>query len=83
MRKFTAGIHKRYTIEAAEKLRGFERPVRFAWAPEDRFFKLSHAERLAAIVPDARIELVDDAKTFVSLDQPERVAELIGEFAAT
>ena len=83
VRKFTAGAHKRYTIEAAEKLRGYERPVRFAWAPEDRFFKLSHAERLAAIVPDARIELVDDAKTFVPLDRPERVAELIGEFAAT
>ena len=82
-RKVTAGIDKRYTIEAAEQLRGFERPVRFAWAPEDRFFKLDHAERLAAIVPDARIELVDDARTFVSLDRPERLAEVIGGFAAT
>ena len=59
--KFTAGIHKRYTLEAAERLKSFERPVRFAWATEDRFFKLSQAERLAAIVPDARIEKVADA----------------------
>ena len=81
--KFTAGMHKRYTLEAAEKLRGFERPVRFAWAPEDRFFKLADAERLAAIVPDGRIERIADAKTFVPLDQPGRVAELIAEFART
>jgi pimeloyl-ACP methyl ester carboxylesterase len=79
-RKFTAGAHKRYTIEAAEKLRSFERPVRFAWAPEDRFFKLAHAERLAAMLPDARIEQVADARTFVPLDQPARVAELVAEF---
>ncbi len=79
-RKFTAGVHKRYTIEAAEKLRVFERPVRFAWAPDDRFFKLAHAERLAAMLPDARIERVADARTFVPLDQPARVAELVAEF---
>jgi pimeloyl-ACP methyl ester carboxylesterase len=79
-RKFTVGIHKRYTIEAAERLAGFERPTLFAWAPEDRFFKLSHAQRLAAVIPDARIETIADAKTFVALDQPERLAEVIGDF---
>jgi len=81
-RAFTAGIHKRYTLDAAEKLRGFERPVRFAWAAEDRFFKLAQAERLAALVPDGRVERVSDALTFVPLDQPGRVAELIAGFAA-
>ena len=33
------------------------------------------------MVPDSRIETVDDAKTFVPLDQPRRVAELIAEFS--
>jgi pimeloyl-ACP methyl ester carboxylesterase len=80
--KFTAGVHKRHTLEAAERLRSFERPVRFIWAPEDRFFKLAKAEQLAAMLADARIERVDDAKTFVPLDQPQRVAELIREFCA-
>jgi pimeloyl-ACP methyl ester carboxylesterase len=78
--KFTAGVHKRHTLEAAERLRTFERPVRFIWAPEDRFFKLAKAEQLAAMVPDARIETIADAKTFVPLDQPQRVAELVAEF---
>ena len=78
--KVTAGMNKRYTLEAAEKLAGFDRPVLFAWAPEDRVFKLSYAQRLAERIPDARIETISDAKTFVSLDQPQRLAELIGTF---
>jgi pimeloyl-ACP methyl ester carboxylesterase len=80
--KLTAGVHKRHTLEAAERLRTFERPLRFIWAPEDRFFKLSNAEKLAAMVPDSRIETVADAKTFVPLDQPRRVAELIAGFSS-
>ena len=54
--------------------------MRFVWATEDRFFKLAHAQRLAAIVPDSRIVEVAGAGTFVPLDQPRRVAELIAEF---
>jgi pimeloyl-ACP methyl ester carboxylesterase len=80
--KVTAGMHRRYTLEAAEKLAGFDRPTLFAWAPEDRIFKLSYAERLAETIPDARIETIEDAKTFVPLDQPQRLAELIGSFVA-
>jgi pimeloyl-ACP methyl ester carboxylesterase len=80
-RKLTIGMHKRYTIEAAEKLRSFERPVRFVWGVEDRLFKLSHAERLAAIVPDAEIAEIADAKTFSPLDQPEAVADAIAKLA--
>lgn len=79
-RKFIGAAHKRQTIEAAERLRSFERPLRFAWGTDDRFLKLAHAERLAAIVPDARIEPIADAGTFVALDQPARVAELIAGF---
>jgi pimeloyl-ACP methyl ester carboxylesterase len=78
--KVTAGMNKRYTLEAAEKLARFDRPTLFAWAPEDRIFKLSYAERLAETIPDARIETIEDAKTFVPLDQPQRLAELIGTF---
>lgn len=74
------GIDKRQTLAAAEGLRSFERPLRLAWAREDRFFKPGHAERLAAVAADSRIEWIDDAGTFVPLDRPERVAELIAGF---
>jgi pimeloyl-ACP methyl ester carboxylesterase len=79
--RFLAAIDKRYTLEAAEKLSGFDRPVLIAWAPEDRFFPREHADRLAEILPDARIEEVPDSYTFVSEDQPELVARLVGDFA--
>jgi pimeloyl-ACP methyl ester carboxylesterase len=76
------GISPRYTLEAAEKLRSFPRPVLIAWAPEDRFFKFAHAVRLASLLPDARLETIDDSRTFVPEDQPERLASLIGAFLA-
>jgi hypothetical protein len=31
-------------------------------------------------MPDARLERIPDSKTFVSIDQPERLAEAIGAF---
>jgi pimeloyl-ACP methyl ester carboxylesterase len=74
------GIDAKDTLAAAEKLRDFDRPTLIAWAPEDRFFKLRFAERLAQAIPDARLERIEDSYTFVSEDQPERVAELIREF---
>lgn len=79
-RKLTVGMNKRHTLAAAEKLRAFERPVRFAWGVRDRFFKLSHAQRLAEIVPDAKIIEIPDARTFSPLDRPDAVAEAIASF---
>jgi pimeloyl-ACP methyl ester carboxylesterase len=81
-KKVTAGMNKRHTLEAAEKLRGSDLPILLAWAPGDRFFPLSYAKRLAAEAGNARIVEVPDAKTFVPLDQPGRLADLIAEFAA-
>jgi pimeloyl-ACP methyl ester carboxylesterase len=74
------GLDARYTLEAAERLREFRRPVLIAWAPEKDFFKWEHAERLARTFPDARLERIDDSYTFVSEDQPQRLAGLIRKF---
>jgi pimeloyl-ACP methyl ester carboxylesterase len=76
-------IDSRHTQEAAERLRSFDRPVLIAWATEDKVFPLEHAHRLAALLPDARVEEIEDSYSFVPEDQPERLAELIGEFAGT
>jgi pimeloyl-ACP methyl ester carboxylesterase len=81
-RKVLAGIDKRYTLEAAARLCDFGGPTMLAWATEDRFFKPRFAERLAADIPGSRLEWIDDSRTFVSEDQPERLAALIGEFAS-
>jgi pimeloyl-ACP methyl ester carboxylesterase len=74
------GLDKRLSNEAADKLGGFHRPALIAWAREDRFFPPADAEALAEDLPNARLEWIDDARTFVSEDQPERLAELIAGF---
>jgi pimeloyl-ACP methyl ester carboxylesterase len=78
--KVLRGIDKRQTLDAAERLRTQGLPLLLAWAPQDRGFKLRYAERMAAEVPGARLERIDDAFTFVPVDQPERTAQLIAAF---
>ncbi len=80
-KKVTVGMNKRYTLEAAQKLRGSELPVLLAWAPDDRLFKLASAKRLAAEIPNASLVEIPDSSTFVPLDQPRRLADEIAAFA--
>jgi pimeloyl-ACP methyl ester carboxylesterase len=83
LKKVTVDMNKRYTLEAAAKLRGSQLPIRLLWAPGDRFFPISYAERLAGEAGNAQVVPIPDAKTFVPLDQPERVATEIAEFAGS
>jgi pimeloyl-ACP methyl ester carboxylesterase len=53
-----------------------------SWGKDDRFFPVKLAERLAAAIPGARLELIEDAVTFVPEDQPERLATAIARFIA-
>ena len=78
--RFLRTVHRRHTLAAAEKLGEFDRPVLLAWAQEDRVFPISLAERLAERLPDATIAPIDDSLTFVPLDQPEVLADLIVDF---
>jgi pimeloyl-ACP methyl ester carboxylesterase len=79
--RFLRAIDKRDTLEAAERLRSFDKPALIVWASEDRVFPPEHARRLAELLPDARLEEVGDSYSFVPEDQPERLADLIDGFA--
>jgi len=81
-KKLLNGLDSSATLDAAAKLTGFDRPVLLVWGREDRFFPYEHAERLAALFPDARLVGVDGARTLVSEDRPEAVAAAIREFLA-
>lgn len=81
--KFTRGMSKSYTLAAAQALRGSQLPILLAWAPGDRYFPISYAERLAGEAANARLVRVEGAATFVPLDQPQRLAEEIAQFAPT
>jgi pimeloyl-ACP methyl ester carboxylesterase len=80
LRKFLRAVDKRYTLEAARTLRGFDKPVLLAWAGDDKLFPLDYPRRFADELPDARLEVIPDSYTFVPEDQPALLAEKIAAF---
>lgn len=78
--RFMGGFDPKFTLEAIERLRSYDRPVLIAWSQDDRFFPTAHAERLAGDIPGARLEWIEDAYTFSMQDQPERLADLVAGF---
>jgi pimeloyl-ACP methyl ester carboxylesterase len=80
VRRFLNGFDPAETLDAAAKLTAWDRPALIAWSADDRFFPPEHGERLAKLIPGARFELIEGARTFSPEDQPERLAELIGAF---
>jgi pimeloyl-ACP methyl ester carboxylesterase len=75
-------VDPRYTIELAEKLKTFDKPVLLAWGEDDKLIPLDYARRFAADVPNARLEVIPDSRTFVPEDQPEALADAIGSFVS-
>jgi pimeloyl-ACP methyl ester carboxylesterase len=81
MKKLARTVSNRYTLEAADKLRDFDKPVLLLWAADDRwFFPAELGERLRDLFPNARLEMVEDCYVFVPEDQPELVAARIEDF---
>jgi len=68
------------TNAAADRLPRFDKPALIAWAEDDRVFPVADAHKLAADLPQGRVELVEDAYTFAMEDNPERLAALIAGF---
>ncbi len=79
--KLLKGVRKRDLLDAAARFKDFDKPVLMAWGTEKDFFKVTDAERLARDFPQGRLEKIDDSYTYVSEDQPERLAKLIAELA--
>lgn len=78
--KLVRAISTRHTLRAAAELNRFDKPALIAWGLDDRLFPLSHGHRLSRLLPQGRLEVIEDAGAFVSEDQPERLAELIARF---
>ncbi|HEV3095694.1 MAG TPA: alpha/beta hydrolase [Candidatus Dormibacteraeota bacterium] len=82
LRRFTASMKQESTLRAAERLPHFTQPALIAWSEDDAFFPVQDGERLAATLPNARLEVITGARTFSMIDQPDRLADLIAEFAS-
>ena len=82
LRAVLRGMSGAVTLAAAEANRDFPRPVLIAWGEDDRLFPRRLGERLAADLPHARLVDLPDCAAFAALDQPELLAELIGQALA-
>jgi pimeloyl-ACP methyl ester carboxylesterase len=82
LRRLLLAVDTRYTFEAAESLRGFDKPALVLWADGDKLFPRDHGKRLAELLPQGRFELISHSRTFVSEEQPERLASVVRDFLA-
>jgi pimeloyl-ACP methyl ester carboxylesterase len=78
--RVTQSLEPSVTLDAVDALRAFPKPVLLAWGADDRLFPVDHARRLEADFPDARLEVMNGASTFVMLDQPDELAAKITAF---
>jgi pimeloyl-ACP methyl ester carboxylesterase len=74
---FLKAANKKQLIETAERYGEIDIPVLLAWGEDDRAFKIGFAERMQKDMPHAELVRIPDSYTFVSLDQPERLAASI------
>jgi pimeloyl-ACP methyl ester carboxylesterase len=81
LRRVLGGLDPAETLDAAAKLTAWDKPALIAWSERDRFFPPAHGERLARVIPGARLEIIEGARTFSPEDRPERLAAAIAEFA--
>jgi pimeloyl-ACP methyl ester carboxylesterase len=80
--KFFRGAAPEVTLEAAQSFPELEIPVLLAWGAADPYFTADLAQRLAASFRHAELRWIDGGRTYVMLDEPEELAEVIDDFLA-
>src|SRR4029077_8952424 len=81
LRQFTLSFRTEVTTGVAARLPEFDKPALIAWSADDVFFPLGDGERLAATIPNARLEVIEGARTFSMVDRPDRLADLLSTIA--
>lgn len=81
LRVLTLSFRTEVTTGVAARLPEFDKPALIAWSADDVFFEAGDGERLAATLPNARLEVIEGARTFSMLDRPDRLADLMSTIA--
>ena len=80
--KLVSGVSPQELEEVSTRLGQFGKPVRIVWGTADTFFTIDLGRRLQkAFGTNAELVEVAGGKTFLSLDEPDRVAEEIHSFS--
>lgn len=81
LRQFSLSLRTEIATGVAARLSEIRVPTLVAWSADDVFFAQEDGERLAAAIPNARLEVLPGARTFSMVDQPERLADLMSTIA--
>ena len=73
--RFMSQIDKRDLLDVSTRLGQFGKPVHLVWGAADRFFKVEFAHRLQNAFGNATLTEIEGGRTFVPLDEPQRVAD--------
>lgn len=73
--------HPKHTLEAANLLQDFDKPVLVLWGDQDNgLFPRQQMEKLLQVFPHAKWQTIFNAKTYIQEDAPEQVIAAIQTF---
>jgi pimeloyl-ACP methyl ester carboxylesterase len=75
--RFLSEVRPADLLDVSTRLGEFGKPVRIVWGAADKFFKIEFARRLRDAFGDAELVEVPGGRTFIPLDEPNRVADEI------
>jgi pimeloyl-ACP methyl ester carboxylesterase len=77
--KLMSAIRPAELLDVSTRLDAFTKPVHLVWGDADICFPMKFAEKLAAAFPDATLTTVPDGRTFIPLEFPDQVADVISK----
>ena len=69
LRQFTLSMRTEVTTGVAARLPEFDKPTLIAWSADDVFFEQEDGARLAATIPNARLEVIERGQDLLD-DRP-------------
>jgi pimeloyl-ACP methyl ester carboxylesterase len=69
-----AAADERYTDEIQDRYSTVDLPVRILWGAEDTWIPVDRAHRLGELIPDATVEIIEDAGHLIQYDAPVELA---------
>jgi pimeloyl-ACP methyl ester carboxylesterase len=78
--RFLGQFDEAYLSRIEARLGEIRVPTLVIWGQDDTWIPQSHGERLAKLIPGAKLELMPEAGHFIMDDAPEAVAGLLGQF---
>jgi 4,5:9,10-diseco-3-hydroxy-5,9,17-trioxoandrosta-1(10),2-diene-4-oate hydrolase len=82
LRSLAARSSLRDGVALDRELRELSMPVLLVWGRHDHLFPPSHAQVAAAVLPNARVEIFEEAGHTPQMEEPERFNRLVLDFLA-